>query len=58
VPILYLKIAILQQISQLLVSLVVEDWTWGELPREEADIWNALIYPIFLGATIRTEQAN
>lgn len=41
-----------------LVSLVLEDWTWDELPSEDADIWNALIYPIFLGATVRTAQAN
>lgn len=41
-----------------LVSLLLEDWTWDELPREDAEIWNALIYPIFLGATIRTAQAN
>lgn len=41
-----------------LVGLVLEDWTWDELPSEDGEIWNALIYPIFLGATVRTAQAN
>jgi hypothetical protein len=40
-----------------LVKLVIEDWNWDELPRQRSEIWNALLYPIFLGATVRSAQA-
>lgn len=41
-----------------LVGLTIEDWNWDELPRTDSDIWDALLYPIFLGATVRSAQAN
>jgi hypothetical protein len=40
-----------------LVKLVIEDWNWDELPKQRSEIWNALLYPIFLGATVRSAQA-
>jgi hypothetical protein len=40
-----------------LVKLVIEDWNWDELPKQRNDIWDALLYPIFLGATVRSAQA-
>ncbi|MGD0496188.1 MAG: hypothetical protein ABSB28_09150 [Candidatus Bathyarchaeia archaeon] len=39
------------------VKLVIEDWNWDELPKQRDDIWDALLYPIFLGATVRSAQA-
>lgn len=41
-----------------LVELVIENWDWDELPRTDNEIWDALIYPIFLGATVRSAQAT
>ena len=41
-----------------LVELAIEDWDWDKLPRTDNEIWDALIYPIFLGATVRSAQAT
>lgn len=41
-----------------LVSLVLEDWDWDDLVTENSEIWEALLYPVFLGATVRSAQAN
>jgi hypothetical protein len=41
-----------------LVSLVVKNWTLDNLPENDSDIWEAIIYPIFLGPTVRSAQAN
>ncbi|MBA7504856.1 hypothetical protein ES706_03514 [subsurface metagenome] len=41
-----------------LVGVVIEDWGWGELPKKNSDIWDALLYPIFLGETVRSAQAG
>lgn len=38
-----------------LVSLVLEDW--DDLKTEDSGIWDAFLYPVFLGATIRSAQA-
>jgi hypothetical protein len=40
------------------VSLSIKNWDWDELPKRKADIWDALLYTIFLGATVRSAQAN
>jgi hypothetical protein len=40
-----------------LVKLVIEGWNWDELPKQRDAIWDALLYPIFLGATVRSAQA-
>lgn len=40
-----------------LVNLVIENWNWDELPKQRSEIWDALLYPIFLGATVRSAQA-
>jgi hypothetical protein len=40
-----------------LVRLVIKNWNWDELPKQRSEIWNALLYPIFLGATVRSAQA-
>ena len=41
-----------------LVSLSIEDWDWDILPTRDEQVWDALLYPIFLGATVRSAQAN
>lgn len=41
-----------------LTSLVLEEWTWDDLVKKDEDVWWAFLYPIFLGATIRSAQAN
>jgi hypothetical protein len=41
-----------------LVKLAIKDWDWDLLPEKDDDIWEALLYTIFLGATVRTAQAN
>lgn len=40
-----------------LVSLVLEDWTWDDLAKQDSEVWRAFLYPVFLGATIRSAQA-
>lgn len=41
-----------------LVKLVVSDWNWDRLSTTRDEIWDALLYPIFLGATVRSAQAS
>ena len=41
-----------------LVSLVVKNWNWDRLATSPDEIWDALLYPIFLGATVRSAQAS
>jgi hypothetical protein len=41
-----------------LVKLIIDDWNWDKLPRSINEIWDALLYPIFLGATVRSAQAS
>lgn len=40
-----------------LTSLVIKDWHWDDLSTEDAQVWDAFLYPVFLGATIRSAQA-
>jgi hypothetical protein len=40
-----------------LVDLVIQDWDWDNLPKTNSDIWDALLYPIFLGRSVRSAQA-
>ena len=41
-----------------LANLVIEDWDWDKLPTSISDIWDALLYPIFLGRSVRSAQAT
>lgn len=41
-----------------LVAITIESWDWDILPEEDAEVWNALLYPVFLGRTVRSAQAN
>jgi len=41
-----------------LVAVIIEDWNWDQLPKTNSDIWNSLLYPIFLGENIRSAQAG
>lgn len=41
-----------------LVERVIENWDWEELPESTEDIWDALLYPIFLGRSVRSAQAS
>lgn len=41
-----------------LVAISIENWDWDELPREDAEVWDKLLYPIFLGRTVRSAQAG
>ena len=41
-----------------LVALVVENWDWDVLPDEDTEVWDALLYPVFLGRTVRSAQAS
>jgi hypothetical protein len=41
-----------------LVAVTIENWDWDRLPQRDADVWDALLYPVFLGRTIRSAQAN
>jgi len=41
-----------------LVGVTIENWDWDRLPQRDADVWDALLYPVFLGRTIRSAQAN
>ena len=40
-----------------LVKIVLENWEWDQLPSSTERIWDALLYPLFLGANIRSAQA-
>jgi hypothetical protein len=40
-----------------LVKIVLEDWDWDQLPSSTEEIWDALLYPLFLGANTRSAQA-
>lgn len=40
-----------------LVELVIDDWDWDNQPKSTSDIWDALLYPIFLGRSVRSAQA-
>jgi hypothetical protein len=40
-----------------LVELVIQDWDWEELPTSTFEIWDALLYPIFLGRSVKSAQA-
>lgn len=41
-----------------LVALVIKNWDWDILPKKDSDIWEALLYTVFLGATVKTAQAG
>jgi len=41
-----------------LVALAIEKWDWDALPKKNSDIWDALLYTVFLGATVRSAQAS
>jgi len=41
-----------------LVAITIENWDWDVLPKENAEVWNALLYPVFLGGTVRSAQAS
>lgn len=41
-----------------LVALVIKDWSWDKLPKNDSDIWDALLYTVFLGAIVRSAQAG
>lgn len=41
-----------------LVKLIISDWNWDRLPGTLDQIWDALLYPIFLGVNVRSAQAN
>jgi len=38
--------------------LSIEDWDWDILPENDKQVWDSLLYPIFLGATVRSAQAS
>lgn len=39
------------------MTLVLEDWDWDDLKTEDSGVWEVFLYPVFLGATIRSAQA-
>lgn len=41
-----------------LVAIVIGNWDWDILPDNDMEVWDALLYPVFLGRTIRSAQAN
>lgn len=41
-----------------LVAVSIENWDWDMLPEEDAEVWDALLYPVFLGRTVRSAQAT
>ena len=41
-----------------LVVITIENWDWDVLPGEDVEVWNALLYPVFLGRTVRSAQAG
>jgi hypothetical protein len=41
-----------------LVAVTIENWDWDVLPEEDAEVWDALLYPVFLGRTVRSAQAS
>jgi hypothetical protein len=41
-----------------LVAVTIENWDWDILPEEDEQVWDALLYPVFLGRTVRSAQAN
>jgi hypothetical protein len=41
-----------------LVAVTIENWDWDRLPQRDIEVWDALLYPVFLGRTIRSAQAN
>lgn len=41
-----------------LVAISIESWDWDVLPEEDAQVWDALLYPVFLGRTVRSAQAG
>jgi len=41
-----------------LVAVSIENWDWDRLPQQDTDVWDALLYSVFLGRTIRSAQAN
>jgi len=41
----------------LLVNVAIKDWGWDKLPRQDDDVWDALLCTIFLGPTARSVQA-
>jgi len=41
-----------------LVGIIVQNWDWDVLPKKDTDVWDALLYTVFLGATVRSAQAN
>lgn len=41
-----------------LVKLVIKNWDWDLFPEKDDEVWDALLYTIFLGATVRTAQAH
>jgi len=40
------------------VAAVIEDRDWDTLPTNDSEVWDALLYPIFLGENIRSAQAH
>jgi len=40
------------------VAITIENWDWDVLPEEDAEVWNELLYPVFLGRTVRSAQAS
>lgn len=41
-----------------LVAISIENWDWDVLPREDAEVWDKLLYPVFLGRTVRSAQVG
>jgi hypothetical protein len=41
-----------------LVELVLNGWDWDNLPKKDSEIWDALLWTVFLGATVRSAQAD
>ena len=41
-----------------LVATSIENWDWDVLPKEDTQVWDALLYPVFLGRTVRSAQAG
>jgi len=41
-----------------LVAFVIENWNWDVLPKKDTKVWDALLYPVFLGRTVRSAQAS
>ncbi|MDI6847009.1 MAG: hypothetical protein QMD23_02615 [Candidatus Bathyarchaeia archaeon] len=40
------------------VAVTIKNWDWDVLREEDAEVWDALLYPVFLSRTVRTRESE